>query len=241
MAQALQKRKWVEDVKGALTVPVLLEYLQLWGSMDDVLLQQNVPDQFVWKLNQSGIYTTKSVYGAFFLGTIKFGPWRRIWKSRAPPRCKFFIWLVFHNSCWTVDRLARRGLPHPEACPLCDQSEETIHHLWAGCVFTRQVWAYIFQNLGLLSLSPPPVSSQFSKWWWISISTVPKEMRKGLNFLIILVAWEVWKHRNSCVFENATPSVQEVLRAVMAERALWCRAGARKLHQLLVRALDMDV
>jgi hypothetical protein len=78
VAQALQKRKWVEDVKGALTVPVLLEYLQLWGLMDDVLLQQNVPDQFVWKLNQPGIYTTKSVYGAFFLGTIKFGPWRRI-------------------------------------------------------------------------------------------------------------------------------------------------------------------
>lgn len=94
---------------------------------------------FVWKLTQSDIYTSKSAYSAYFIGTIKFGPWRRIWNSWAPPRCKFFIWLVFHNRCWTVDRLAKRGLPHPDACQLCDQDDEDIHHLLAGCVFARQV------------------------------------------------------------------------------------------------------
>ena len=64
--------------------------------------------------------------------------------------------------------------------------------------------------------------------------SVPKAERKGLNSLIILVAWEVWKHRNSCVFKNATPSTREVLRAVSAEGNLWCSAGARKLQELLV-------
>jgi hypothetical protein len=29
--------------------------------------------------------------------------------------------------------------------------------------------------------------------------------RKGLNSLIILVAWEIWKHRNACVFEGVVP------------------------------------
>uniref|UniRef100_A0A0A9BEL1 Uncharacterized protein n=1 Tax=Arundo donax TaxID=35708 RepID=A0A0A9BEL1_ARUDO len=29
--------------------------------------------------------------------------------------------------------------------------------------------------------------------------------RKGLNSLIILAAWELWKHRNNCVFNNALP------------------------------------
>ena len=27
------------------------------------------------------------------------------------------------QKCWTADRLARRGLPHPEYCPLCDQED----------------------------------------------------------------------------------------------------------------------
>jgi len=37
------------------------------------------------------------------------------------------------------------------------------------------------------------------------------------------------------VFENITPSIQEVLRAVSAEGNPWCSAGARKLQELLVR------
>jgi hypothetical protein len=70
---------------------------------------------------------------------------------------------------------------------------------------------------------------------------VPKAERKGLNSLIILVAWEVWEHHNSCVFENATPGIQEVLRAVIAEGNLWCSAAARKLQELLVREPTLGV
>jgi len=140
-----------------------------------------------------------------------------------------------------ADRLAKRGLPHPEACPLCGQAEETIHHILVGCVFTGQIWAQIFQYLGLSSLSPEPTASRFSKWWWKAILSVPKAERKGLNSLIILVAWEVWEHHNSCVFENATPGIQEVLRAVIAEGNLWCSAAARKLQELLVREPTLGV
>ena len=46
---------------------------------------------------------------------------KSIWKSWAPGKCKFFMWLVAHDKCWMADRLARKGLPHPEHCLLCDQ------------------------------------------------------------------------------------------------------------------------
>jgi hypothetical protein len=49
--------------------------------------------------------------------------------------CKFFLWLAENNRCWTVDRLAKRGLPHPEVCPLCDQVDETHQHILIGCLF----------------------------------------------------------------------------------------------------------
>lgn len=49
--------------------------------------------------------------------------------------CKFFLWLAENNRCWTADRLAKRGLPHPEACPLCDQVDETHQHILIGCLF----------------------------------------------------------------------------------------------------------
>jgi hypothetical protein len=54
------------------------------------------------------------------------------------------------------------------------------------------------------------------------------------------VAQAIQKHHNSCVFNNDTPNIQEVLRAVSAEGILWCRAGAKKLQELLNRALVME-
>ena len=240
VAQALHNRSWVQDIKGPRTVEVLLEYFRIWDMVDGFVLQPESPDQYRWKFTQDGTYSSKSAYAAFFEGSIKFGPWRRIWKTWAPPRCKFFIWLVVHNRVWTADRLAKRNLPHPESCPLCDQVDETINHLLVGCVFARQVWTLVLEQIGLLLVAPQHNVSRFSRWWKRSIAAVPKEIRKGLNSLIILVAWEIWKHRNSCVFDNKRPNIQEVFRAISSEGELWCSAGASKLQELVLRSRPFE-
>jgi len=78
---------------------------------------------------------------------------------------------------------------------------------------------------------------RFSGWWRKTVAAAPKEARKGLNSLIILVAWEVWKHCNACVFEKKRPSIQDVLRSVSLEGGLWYSAGASKLQELMSRSL----
>jgi hypothetical protein len=72
-----------------------------------------------------------------FLGSITFEPWKRLWKSWAPPKCKTFLWLAMLKKCWTADRLQKRGLTHPEACPFCEQEQETVQHLLTSCVFAK--------------------------------------------------------------------------------------------------------
>lgn len=69
---------------------------------------------------------------------------------------QIFMWLVVKNWCCTADRLAKKGLPYPAACPLCDQAEETIQHTLVGCVFAREVWTSLLNSLGLLALDPRP-------------------------------------------------------------------------------------
>lgn len=76
----------------------------------------------------------------------------------------------------------------------------TIRHLLVYCVLSRQIWALTFQHLSLPTLAPTISDSCFSSWCRKAISSVPKDMRKGLNSLIIFVTSEIWKHRNSCVF-----------------------------------------
>jgi hypothetical protein len=205
----------------------------------DVVLSQNMPDQFKWKLTLHGFYTSKSAYEAFFVGSIKFGPTKRIWKTWVPFRCRFFIWLVYHNRVWIADRLAKRNMPHWEACPFCDQEGETIHHLLIGCVFACKVWTIILQQLGLLQMAPHITTAIFLGWWRKTNAATPKEFRKGLNSLIILMAWELWKHSNAWVFEEMRPSVQGIIVFINLEGGLFVLSRDFNLQELVSRLMPL--
>jgi hypothetical protein len=89
-----------------------------------------------------------------------------------------------------ADRLARRGMSHPEKCPLCDQEEETIQHLLTRCVFSRQVWFAILSPLEIGGATPRSNERSFAQWCAKTARKV-KECKKGVNSLVILTAWVI--------------------------------------------------
>jgi len=215
VSDALDNRKWVSDIRGALTVTVLIEYIHLWELLSTVVLQQDVEDSHVWQLSTCGQYTTRSAYKALFIGAVQFKPWERIWKNWAPGKCKFFMWTVTHDRCWTTDQLARKGLPHPATCPLCDQTQETIDHLLVSCVFARQMWFTMLQKFGQQVLAPGLDEESFEDWWANASERVAGQVQKGLNSIIILGAWNLWNHRNCCVFDGASPSITSIIATTL--------------------------
>lgn len=131
--EAPTEHQWIADIQGALSVGAIADFLKLWGLLSGVQLQAGVMDKHL-RLSSSGQYIAKSAYAALFQGAVSFGPWERIWKSRSPANCRFFIWLVAHNHYWRADWLAQRGLLHTESCPLCNQEQETTRHLLVTCL-----------------------------------------------------------------------------------------------------------
>jgi hypothetical protein len=98
------------------------------------------------------------------------------------------MWLVALDRCWTANRLAKRGLPHPHRCLLCDQ-EEIMNHLLVSCVFSRQVWYNILKAVDLEKLSPQHGSSCFDEWWEGANRAITVPVQKGFGSIIILGAW----------------------------------------------------
>jgi len=130
VAAALQHHTWIRDIRRAegLALVHVHEFFKLWGMLRNAQLHQNQEDQIKWKLTKTGEYTAASAYKAQFIGNVKAPKVQRIWRAWAPPKCKFFAWLVTQNRVWTSDRL-QQGWPHNPSCPLCRSASETAFHL----------------------------------------------------------------------------------------------------------------
>jgi hypothetical protein len=105
---------------------------------------------------------------------------------------------------------------------------KNISHVLVSRVFAREVWTIVLRRL-IATVRPHTATSFFNSWWWRAARSLPKLVRKGFNSLVILVDWELWKHRNAIVFQSVRPDVQSVVSAVVTEGHMWCLAGASAL------------
>jgi hypothetical protein len=59
-----------------------------------------------------------------------------------------------------------------------------------------------------------------------------KQKKKGFNSIVSLVAWQIWRHSNACVFDNASPNIHAILLSVHDEALVWGFAGATALRNV---------
>ena len=78
---AFTNQSWISDIKGAITVGVIIDYLHLWDVLSDFFLQPDVEDRHIWWFSSDGQYSAKTAYKGFFVGSIPFEPCERIWKT----------------------------------------------------------------------------------------------------------------------------------------------------------------
>lgn len=143
----------------------------------------------------------------------------------APPRCRYLLWLVALNRCWTADRLQSHGLSHPVRCVLCDQSDETIDHLLVACPESWQLWWIALRAIGLSKCLPINEPS-FHHWLCDSKKKMTKAHRRGFDTIATLVVWTIWKESNNRVFNQTSRSWMEITRAMIGEADLWRLARA---------------
>ena len=76
-------------------------------------------------------------------------------------------------------------------------------------------------------------TSEIVKDWWFTIGNLPGTPRKGVCSMLLLTVWEIWKERNSHIFQRRERSVSALLSTSKEEAALWGTAGIAKLREII--------
>jgi hypothetical protein len=63
-------------------------------------------------------------------------------------KSSFFLWLLSHNKLLTRNNMGKRRHFKDWTCLFCKE-DESIYHLFFGCVVAKQIWELIFEVVGM--------------------------------------------------------------------------------------------
>jgi hypothetical protein len=86
----------------------------------------------------SGLVYKASTHGDHDCASYSF-----VWKNFAPPRVKFFGWLLTQNRIHCPEALACKNILDDATCEICKASEESADHILSACPFIQTFWTSI--------------------------------------------------------------------------------------------------
>jgi hypothetical protein len=92
------------------------------------------------------------------------GPWKSIWKNKAPLKMTFFVRTAVLEKILILDNLRKKHIIVTEWCVLCKHNGESIDHLLLHCEVAMEVWSMVFQLFGVTWVIPSRMKDYLGSW-----------------------------------------------------------------------------
>ena len=123
---------------------------------------------------------------------------------------QFFAWLLARQRLNCRANLRAKNLLEDAACEICGVEDEDCQHLILSCPFAKQAW----QALGMNT-----AHGDVLKLWALPRPTsIPS---KHYDSFVLLICWNIWKHRNDVIFNTLPPSRRRLWDACKSEARDW--------------------
>lgn len=178
----------------------------------------NTHDELRWNLTTDGVYSAKSAYAILVGGGKLSWPFETAWHHHIPPSVRIFIFLLLQGKILTRDVLQHRGFNCTLPCVMCSQQPiESAHHLLFQCAWAVQIWNRITVSSGLPLLT---CKDTLQNTWMASLLS-NRTHRRRWSVLFSCTCWNIWKQRNSKIFEEKVNPVDIVAAWIVHEATLW--------------------
>ncbi|XP_068483176.1 uncharacterized protein [Phaseolus vulgaris] len=193
---------WWKDLK---------ELVQL---LQGVKLDLGEVDSWGWKVGGCQTFTVNSAYVQLRrdrVGEI-FPVYSMLWRCNALPSALYTAWRVMENKIATRVSLVRRGVVVENSfCCLCGKEEESSSNLFSTCNFVWRVWSLCFEWLGISSVIHKDPKSNFLQF---RLSQTSNSFNVVWSTIWVGVVSEIWKHRNSVIFNRGVADAVEVFASM---------------------------
>eukprot|EP00253_Pinus_taeda_P004040 PITA_04040 len=144
--------------------------------------------------------------------TETWNQWKLVWKVEAPPKVKFFIWLLLKGKTLTTKNLRKRGIMGPSRCPNCYRLEETMKHLFIECLVAEECWKKMASIGESTWESQHTIVETIHKWrkncpWKEKRSQLAQRVWNTIPFTLL---WRIWLARNGKVFQEKGFSIRKI-------------------------------
>jgi len=137
------------------------EWERLMAILDKMTISEG-EDSFVWLLEKSGHYTTRSMYRRLSFRRVVNRRMVKLWKSKIPMKLKVFMWMVINGKLQTGVNLMKNNWRESGKCCLCGEYENE-DHIFFGCVLAITIWACFKEALGWDRM-PRSLQDFFEEW-----------------------------------------------------------------------------
>lgn len=188
-----------------------MEWDEVLNCVKDVKLIAN-QDNVRRMLEQSGKYTTRSLYKHLLNPGAIYTPMMQIWEAKIPLKVKNFMWLLNKDRIQAAEQLKKKNRKGSEKCKLCNQVG-TPSHVIFSCVVAQWPWCELRDFLGW-DYTPVNISDLNTLTCW------DDRIRKSKAITVIISAAcrIVWLTRNEYVFQDRILSNPEGELIVMLQK-----------------------
>ncbi|XP_042950095.1 uncharacterized protein LOC122282210 [Carya illinoinensis] len=178
------------------------------------------PDTLIWTKTHNGSFSVKTAHHlassiASHLPFRDLNPdiqWNEIWNLKIHDRHKLLLWKIIWDILPTRERL-KSFIPSLTSinCPLCDEAEETLLHLFIACPISRILWSQSKWPLNLTSLGLSSIKDwiQFILFPKVKLSLTTEEEHPFRIFAALILDF-IWRLRNEKIHNQKDISLQKI-------------------------------
>ncbi|XP_071940080.1 uncharacterized protein [Coffea arabica] len=183
--------------------------------MEVVAISLDQANTMVWAPSISGAFSLASAYRISQEGGNSSWLYSRLWLPGLSLKVSFFMLRLVGFRLPVMDRLHKLGILGPSRCFCClYPCQESIDHIFCTGVAAKRIWGYFEEVIGGFWDSSTLRHKLVS--WWLR-PTRNRYLLYLFRLLPSLICWNLWKMRNSFVFDDHLRPVAQVCAAIFGD------------------------